>query len=69
MRGLRNCILALLAGCLTPVLIWVGAGVALNQIRKQSNLLKRALPNLTCAIDLDCPAGYTCMSGHCVPAK
>ena len=40
MRSLRNCMLALLAGCLTPVLIWVGAGVALNQTRKASGAIR-----------------------------
>ncbi len=69
MRGLRNCMLALLAGLLAPLLIWAGAGVALHQSRQRSGLLKRALHDLACSIDTDCPAGYMCVSGHCVPAK
>ena len=69
MRGFRNCMLALACGFLTPILIWVGAGVAFYEIRKRTILLKRALPNLACAIDIDCPDGYMCLSGHCVPAK
>ena len=68
MRGLRNCMLALLAGLMAPLLIWAGAGVALHQSRQRSGLLKRALPALACSIDTDCPAGYMCVSGHCVQA-
>ncbi len=69
MNALRNCILALLLGCSVPLLIWVGAGSALYQWRKQSKLLKRALPDLVCSIDADCPSGYVCFNGRCVPAK
>jgi len=68
MRGLRNCMLALLAGLLAPLLIWTGAGVALHQSRRRSSLLKRALPDLACSIDSECPDGYICVSGYCVPA-
>lgn len=69
MKRLRNCIVALLLGCSTPVLIWVGAGVALYQRRKEANLLKQALPNLACSIDADCPPGFVCLNGQCVPLK
>ncbi len=69
MRRLRNCALALLIGISAPALIWVGAGSALYQSRKQGNLLKRALPNLACSIDTDCPTGFVCLRGQCVPVK
>ena len=69
MKRLRDCILALLLGCCTPLLIWVGAGVALYQRRKEVNLLKQALPNLVCSIDAECPSGYVCLHGRCVPEK
>ncbi len=63
MRRLRNCILVLLLGCCTPLLIWVGLGSALYQRSKEANLLKQPLPNLTCRIDADCPPGYICLDG------
>ena len=69
MKRLRNCMLALLLGCCTPLLIWIGAGVALYQRKKLTNLLKQALPNLACALDVDCPPGFVCLSGYCVPEK
>jgi hypothetical protein len=25
--------------------------------------------NLMCSIDTDCPPGYICVNGHCVPQK
>ncbi len=69
MRNLRNCGIALLLGCFMPVLIWVGAGAALYQSRKEANLLKQALPDSVCRINADCPSGFVCTAGHCVPAR
>jgi hypothetical protein len=31
MKGFRNCLVALMAGMLTPLLIWVGALMAFRQ--------------------------------------
>jgi len=69
MKRLRNCTLALLIGFCTPLLIWVGAGCALYQSRKQKELLKQALPNVACSIDSDCPPGFVCVSGQCALVK
>lgn len=66
MKRLRNCMVALLLGLSTPVLIWVGAGSAFYQYRKQAKLLKGALPRFTCAVDADCPPGFICINGHCM---
>lgn len=63
MRRLRNMVLAFLIGCSTPILIWVGAGSALYQRRKE-----KTLPG-ACSIDADCPLGYVCVSGRCMPAE
>ena len=68
MRRLRNCTVALLLGLCVPLLIWVGAGTVLYQSRKQIKFSKRALHDLVCAIDTDCPPGYVCLNGRCVPA-
>ncbi len=69
MRRLRNVSLALFAGCLAPLLIWVGAGSALYHSRKQARLLEKALPNWACSIDADCPPGFVCAGGYCVLEK
>ena len=69
MKRLRNCTVALLIGICAPALIWVGAGSALYQSRKQGNLLKQAFANVACSLDSDCPSGFVCVSGHCVPAR
>ena len=69
MKRLRNCTVALLIGVCAPALIWAGAGSALYQSRRQGSPLKQALANLACSIDNDCPSGFVCVSGHCVPAR
>jgi uncharacterized protein (DUF927 family) len=69
MRGFRNVTYALLISLATPVLIWVGAGSALLHSRKESEQLKKAIPNLVCSIDTDCPPGFMCVNGRCVPVK
>jgi Cys-rich repeat protein len=50
-----------------PALIWVGAGAALYQRRKGANLLKRAVSEMACSVDMDCPPGHVCRAGRCVP--
>lgn len=69
MKQIRNSILALLIGCATPLLIWVGAGVALYEKRKETRIQKKALPKLACSINADCPGGYVCANGCCVLAR
>ena len=72
MRRFGSCCLALLFGCCTPILIWAGAGSVLYQglsKSKKTEVLGRALPHTTCSIDNDCPLGFVCIGGHCVPAK
>ncbi len=69
MRRLRNCILALFLGCCAPLLIWVGIGVVLFQRRKEANLLEQALPDLVCSVTSDCPPGFVCLNGRCVPER
>jgi hypothetical protein len=63
MKRFRNCCTALLIGCSAPLLIWVGAGAALYQQRKAAK--SRAASE--CAVNSDCPPGFVCVGGHCVP--
>jgi len=68
MKSFRNVCVALLFGCFMPVLIWVGVGTAVYQFRKEAKQVKQAIPDSVCSIDTDCPPGYICISGRCVPA-
>ena len=65
MRRFRNAALALLLGCCAPVIIWVVGGVALYQASSPSR--KRVLRTLVCSVDTDCPPGYVCVNGSCMP--
>jgi len=67
MKRLQNCVLAVLMGCSVPILIWVGAASALYQNGKRVKLSEKALMNLACFIDSDCPQGYVCVNGRCQP--
>ncbi|MBI4304578.1 MAG: hypothetical protein HY665_09625 [Chloroflexi bacterium] len=63
MKRLGKVVLALFIGSIAPLLIWTGAVSALYQKRKETKL------DLACSIDSDCPPGFVCMRGRCVPAK
>ena len=73
MRRFRNALLALLIGCCVPVVIWVAGGVALyqasSQSKKRRELARAAVPDVSCSIDTDCPSGFVCMNGYCVPGN
>ena len=69
MKRLGSVLLALALGISAPILIWVGAGTALYQSRKQTKLSRQTLPNLVCSIDTDCPPGFVCSSGYCIPVE
>lgn len=70
MKRVGRSALSLLIGCSAPLLIWLAAGSALYYKRKQLGLLEKApMSTLICSRDADCPSGFVCASGHCVPAK
>jgi len=58
--------LALVAAAIFPVLIFVGAGLALYQNEWR---LRRQIKEFVCSMDTDCPPGYVCVAGRCVPAE
>ncbi|MDD4859306.1 MAG: hypothetical protein PHR56_03775 [Dehalococcoidales bacterium] len=62
MNSVFNTILALIIGLMAPVLIWVGVANALMEARKRAKLSKTS-----CAIDSDCPPGFVCYDGRCMP--
>ena len=63
MKRLDKVVLALFIGSTAPLLIWTGALSALYQKRKETRL------DLLCSIDTDCPPGFICIGGRCIPAK
>lgn len=67
MRRLRNCIIALLIGMCTPLLIWVAAGAALYQHNKARRL--QIIGGMVCSTDTECPPGFMCTAGRCVPRQ
>ena len=67
MKRFLNCLTALALGCLAPILILISAGAALYHWRKDTKVFKLALPDLSCSVDNDCPTGYVCLSGRCIP--
>lgn len=69
MKAFNNCAIAFLIGCFTPLLIWVGNGIALFHRYRRVKAFQKALTDLICSIDSDCPPGYICLSGRCVPVK
>jgi hypothetical protein len=63
MRRIRNTCLALLIGCCTPALVWAGVGSALFESRRKT----REARTMVCRIDADCPPGFLCVNGRCMP--
>jgi len=65
MKRIGKLCLVLLGGLLFPIGIWVAAGSALYQSRRR----RVRGSSLTCRIDADCPAGFVCVGGRCVPVR
>ncbi len=61
--------LAVLAGISMPLLIWVAVIIALRQIFAEWRTTRAQLlsGNLACSTNIDCPPGYECMGGRCLP--
>lgn len=66
LRKVAPVVAALLAGVLMPVLIWVAAFFTLSALYQRWR--ESQLPSsIVCRIDSDCPPGYMCLAGRCVP--
>jgi len=66
MRPIAYVPLFLLVAMLIPVLIWVAFAIAIRELslRWRESRLPSAL---VCRLDTDCPPGYVCLAGRCVP--
>lgn len=61
--------LVVLVGVTFPLLIWAAAVFCLTHIYREWRALKGWVQkeNLACSIDTDCPPGYVCAGGRCLP--
>jgi len=62
-------LLALLVGISSPLLILAAAITAFRQSYVEWRILRGGLlaGNLACSLDSDCPPGYQCIDGKCLP--
>jgi hypothetical protein len=66
MRRIAYVPLFLLVAILMPVLIWVALVLVIRQLLLHWQ--ESRLPStLVCSFDSDCPPGYVCIAGRCVP--
>lgn len=61
--------LASLAVLIPAALIWYVNVGGMYQMVKAARKRSKQAPNIVCALDADCPPGYACINGRCVPAK
>ncbi len=61
--------LALIASFTVPFLIWTAVVLSVRQIYREWLAVRAGLMagNLACRLDNDCPPGYVCVSGKCLP--
>jgi len=61
--------LAMLAGISLPLLIWVAIIIVFRQMYLEWRAIRAGLlaGNLTCSLTADCPPGYQCLQGKCLP--
>ncbi|HEY82372.1 MAG TPA: hypothetical protein G4O01_03670 [Dehalococcoidia bacterium] len=70
MKGVGKTTLSVLTVALSPLMIlaWpllIGAGAGVSLFRGW----KRPDVNRVCSVDADCPPGFVCVNGRCVPER
>lgn len=64
--------IGILMALFPAALIWYINGGGIYEAivrRKRTKLLEMALPNVNCSTNTDCPPGFICVRGRCVPQK
>lgn len=66
-----NLCLAVLACLSAPLLVWAAIIVALRQILAEWRCTRVQLlsGNLVCNSNINCPPGYECVGGRCLPKQ
>ena len=61
--------LVVLASISVPLLLWMTIISDLRQILAEWRITRAQLlsGNLVCSTDIDCPPGYECIGGRCLP--
>lgn len=65
-RRVMYLLLFSLIGILLPALIWLGLAIAVRDLLRMWRK-SRLASVLVCRFDTDCPSGYVCVAGRCVP--
>ena len=61
--------IAALAVLIPAAFVWYLNVGGIYQMVKSVRQRGKETPTIVCALDADCPPGYACVNGHCVPAK
>ena len=49
-------------------LIIISSSIMFQQLKtKMAGNIKGSIDNLVCSVDADCPTGYVCINGQCIP--
>ncbi len=61
--------LVLLCCLAAPLLVWVAMIIAFRSIFAERRATRAQLlaGNLACSTNIDCPSGYECVGGMCLP--
>jgi len=67
----RSICLAVLAGLAVPFLIWAAVVFGARQLYREWRSIRAGLiaGNLVCRLNADCPPGYVCAQGRCMPVS
>ncbi len=70
-KKVGTALLVVLGSIFAPLLVWVAFCIAIWQVFVEWRTLRSHLlsGNLACSINTDCPPGYVCVGGRCMPVS
>ena len=68
-KWIGTVLLAMLIGVFMPLLVWVALFVSFRQMFAEWRIIRARLlsGDVICSINNDCPSGYQCIGGRCLP--